>query len=480
MKQRNIILTISSIATLTVSLFAVLVYPLHLSYSLEDPSQTFENALSSSDGTIITVVGESTQRIETDQVTLDVSIPTPPSDMSSTIHNQNNAVRNLVDAITSSMGPNGASISVGQQGINPYYMNGNSLNSSLFTAYTTIPIKTDFDHFSDISSSLSSAGFRMDTVSVSQVPVTPVAVSSSASISITSGSGASATADCVSTNDCFTPNPISVKPGTQVTWKNDDKVAHTVTSGKPSDSNTGTAFDSGLIKPGQTSQFTFQNAGTYDYFCAVHPWMTGTVNVSGGDGNNTSKETKSQITLNVIIDTKPDTIQNTVTAYQERFATLKNVLSEKGITLDESKQNQLSFNQFYSGSPGQYSYYSSATDVVIKTDPKNLDELMTIIKNQKAGVQSMVLSISDSALDAARKDLTQKAIDDATKKAEELIDSSGLKIKTIKKIDIDSTPMNQNNGIWDYHGVRLSLNDPSFYQSGQASIKVTIDFEVGK
>jgi len=100
-------------------------------------------------------------------------------------------------------------------------------------------------------------------------------------VDMAKGAGASQTADCVAANNCFNPNPLTVAPGTQVTWKNTDTVSHTVTSGKPSDNQTGTVFDSGgLIKPGGTFQFTFQNAGTYDYFCIVHPWMTAQVIVS--------------------------------------------------------------------------------------------------------------------------------------------------------------------------------------------------------
>ena len=97
-------------------------------------------------------------------------------------------------------------------------------------------------------------------------------------IDMTKGAGAAATADCVAAKNCFSPNPLNVTPGTTVTWKNTDTVSHYVTSGQPSDNTTGTVFDSGnLIKPGSTYQFTFANAGTYDYFCTVHPWMTGQV-----------------------------------------------------------------------------------------------------------------------------------------------------------------------------------------------------------
>src|SRR2546427_2202829 len=64
-------------------------------------------------------------------------------------------------------------------------------------------------------------------------------------VDMAKGAGASQTADCVAANNCFNPNPLTVASGTQVTWKNTDTVSHTVTSGKGSDNQTGTVFDSG-------------------------------------------------------------------------------------------------------------------------------------------------------------------------------------------------------------------------------------------
>jgi plastocyanin len=77
----------------------------------------------------------------------------------------------------------------------------------------------------------------------------------------------------------FDPQESKVKTGTTVSWKNDDSASHTVTSGNPSDSTPGALFDSGLIKPGKTFQYTFDKEGTTPYFCTVHPWMTGKVTV---------------------------------------------------------------------------------------------------------------------------------------------------------------------------------------------------------
>lgn len=93
---------------------------------------------------------------------------------------------------------------------------------------------------------------------------------------VTIVSGASKQADG---QKYFDPQESKVKTGTTVVWNNADSVAHTVTSGTPSDSTPGGLFDSGLIKPGKTFQFAFTKAGTTPYFCTVHPWMTGKVTV---------------------------------------------------------------------------------------------------------------------------------------------------------------------------------------------------------
>src|SRR2546427_4289211 len=100
-------------------------------------------------------------------------------------------------------------------------------------------------------------------------------------VDMAKGAGASQTADCVAANNCFNPNPLTVAPGTQVTWKNTDTVSHTVTSGKPSDNQTGTVFDSGgLIKTRGTIQINFPKKSTYNYFFIFHPLVTDQRNIS--------------------------------------------------------------------------------------------------------------------------------------------------------------------------------------------------------
>ena len=71
----------------------------------------------------------------------------------------------------------------------------------------------------------------------------------------------------------FSPNPMEVKVGDTVTWTNDHREGHTVTS-------TSSEFNSGDIQPGQTFRHTFDKTGSFDYYCIIHPSMVGKVNVS--------------------------------------------------------------------------------------------------------------------------------------------------------------------------------------------------------
>lgn len=107
-----------------------------------------------------------------------------------------------------------------------------------------------------------------------------------ASVNITGGSEASQS--CVSAKSCYDPDTITVQPNTVISWINIDNTAHTVTSGSPSDNNTGTVFDSDMIGPGGTYSFIFISSGTYDYFCSIHPWMTGEVIVESPLTTNSS------------------------------------------------------------------------------------------------------------------------------------------------------------------------------------------------
>jgi plastocyanin len=206
---------------------------------------------------------------------------------------------------------------------------------------------------------------------------------SQSEVDVQIGSGSNENALCVSTTNCFSPNPLNIVPGTTVTWKNLDSVSHTITSvdnqcngphftiqvqtdnrdvdpivivrtsltqvtyaklaqyqpfaadnviapirklvyeayvsptaksfevvvvegiGKNTYSvqktvnvsgcDVGSLFDSGVISSEKTFEFTFLSPGDYDYFCTIHPWMTGQVIVGNLALGNQNTSTQSRI-----------------------------------------------------------------------------------------------------------------------------------------------------------------------------------------
>jgi plastocyanin len=72
--------------------------------------------------------------------------------------------------------------------------------------------------------------------------------------------------------ESYVPSEIAVAAGSKVAWVNEDSVAHTVTE-------KGGQFDSSIVAAGATWSHQFDDAGTFDYYCALHPWMEGKVAV---------------------------------------------------------------------------------------------------------------------------------------------------------------------------------------------------------
>jgi plastocyanin len=73
-------------------------------------------------------------------------------------------------------------------------------------------------------------------------------------------------------NFTFSPQTLTVSPGTQVTWINHDDVPHTVVSSKKP-----RLFASATLDTDQKFSHVFKEPGTYAYFCTVHPHMTGKI-----------------------------------------------------------------------------------------------------------------------------------------------------------------------------------------------------------
>jgi plastocyanin len=84
---------------------------------------------------------------------------------------------------------------------------------------------------------------------------------------------------CEKVDLCYDPPSLIIFTGGEIIWRNDDSSSHTVTSGNIIE-GPDKIFDSGLIKAGETFSFKFEKAGTYNYFCMIHPWANASVTVN--------------------------------------------------------------------------------------------------------------------------------------------------------------------------------------------------------
>jgi plastocyanin len=101
---------------------------------------------------------------------------------------------------------------------------------------------------------------------------------------------------CETTKECYIPYEVTVDVGGVVTWTNDDSAAHTVTAGSPAEGPS-QVFDSSLFMAGTSFEHKFEEAGSFDYFCMVHPWMLGIVTVV----EETSLSEKSEPTNSISV-----------------------------------------------------------------------------------------------------------------------------------------------------------------------------------
>lgn len=122
----------------------------------------------------------------------------------------------------------------------------------------------------------------------------------------------------------FSPEELSIDVLDKVEWQNGDTAAHTVVSVDPDGIEDG-RFNSGLIGLGKSWSYQFmeKDAGVVNFYCSLHPWMKGIVNVGLVGGMKTIHNVGSdvgdrtydvQYTLNKILEfTKVDTARNAIT-----------------------------------------------------------------------------------------------------------------------------------------------------------------------
>jgi plastocyanin len=108
-------------------------------------------------------------------------------------------------------------------------------------------------------------GFLISTAACgsSSTPTSPSPPPSDVTVSIAGNLGAQS----------FAPNPVAMRVGQTVSWKNADSITHTATQD-------GSGFNTGNLSAGATSSpIKMSTAGTFTYHCTIHPGMVGTITV---------------------------------------------------------------------------------------------------------------------------------------------------------------------------------------------------------
>jgi len=137
--------------------------------------------------------------------------------------------------------------------------------------------------------------------------------------------------------DCFIPSTATVEVGAVVTWDNTDGgAAHTASAGNPTDGPSG-VWDSSLIMAGQSYSYTADTAGTFDYYCMVHPWMEGTVIVeAAGAADAAEAEAAAAAEAAAIPDTTKPIISPPADLVIEATGSLTSVELGEAIAIDEN------------------------------------------------------------------------------------------------------------------------------------------------
>ena len=106
---------------------------------------------------------------------------------------------------------------------------------------------------------------------------------------------------CEKNNECFSPNPVIINPGQRIVWNNTSTNMHAIANSEAFGHNVAQIFRGLISQNGGTFSHTFTDLGNYDYFCQIHPWMTGVILVES-ENNSMSNNPTSLANLGPCID----------------------------------------------------------------------------------------------------------------------------------------------------------------------------------
>jgi uncharacterized protein YggE len=188
---------------------------------------------------------------------------------------------------------------------------------------------------------------------------------------------------------------------------------------------------------------------------------------------------ENPITIGVTLSVEPAVLTEAIEKYEEKYRTLQGVLEELNIPENQIQNNSFQIFPVYYGN-SQTSSYQANTQVIVRTNPDRIDDVSAAIREvDNTFVENVMISVSDQAIDDARKDLTDKAIANARERASEMVDDLGFEVAGIKSIEAATgSSISPYGGEYMYRGVKIF--QPAYYQaiSGDIAISIAVEFEL--
>jgi uncharacterized protein YggE len=188
--------------------------------------------------------------------------------------------------------------------------------------------------------------------------------------------------------------------------------------------------------------------------------------------------------LNVVISIESGPLQDVVTEYQEKSKDLESMLEEFGVASEDIGPDEINIqpegarSQPSPFSTGQITSYQAFTQITVTTSLENMDRVVAVAQEEGAIPQSVILSVSDSKMEEARRELTLEALDNARSRASDIAESLGKEIKDVISVDVvTNAPASPYGSYFDPLQVAFSRYLPS--QGTEITITVAAEFEIG-
>ena len=145
--------------------------------------------------------------------------------------------------------------------------------------------------------------FLLFTIAAGMISMSPAAFADHHEITITPITGSGFPDSGCEVDGCYTPSTVTIGVGSVVIFSNTDNVAHTFSSGVPSDDIIGTEFNTGILAPGDSGEWIPENVGEFSYFDMIHPWMQGLIIVQEfEEGTHSEKTVVEEVVEETVVE----------------------------------------------------------------------------------------------------------------------------------------------------------------------------------